>query len=71
MAAHGILESPQGKVMYACVSIGDSKLFMNDEFEGSPRTAPMNNSPVAFYLYVPDVDASFNQAVEGGMTTVA
>ena len=49
MAAHGILESPQGKAMHACVSIGDSKLFMNDEFEGSPRTAPLNNSPLYMY----------------------
>ncbi|MGB7417425.1 MAG: glyoxalase/bleomycin resistance/extradiol dioxygenase family protein [Thermosynechococcaceae cyanobacterium] len=67
----GVLESPQGCVMHACVSIGDSKIFMNDEFEGSPRKAPEGNASVSFYLYVPDVDQSYRHAVEGGMTPVS
>ncbi|PZD72334.1 hypothetical protein C1752_03921 [Acaryochloris thomasi RCC1774] len=67
----GVLESPQGCVIHASASIGDSKIFMNDEFEGSPRKAPEGNTSVAFYLYVPDVDKSYDHAVDGGMTSVS
>ncbi len=71
LTVDGVLESPNGCVMHASASIGDSKIFMNDEFEGSPRQAPEGKASVAFYLYVPDVDESYSHAVEGGMTSVA
>lgn len=71
LVVDGVLESPQGCVVHASASIGDSKIFMNDEFEGSPRRAPEGNASVAFYLYVPDVDVSYNHAVAGGMVSVS
>lgn len=71
LTVDGVLESPNGCVMHASASIGDSKIFMNDEFEGSPRQAPAGNASVAFYLYVPDVDQSYRHAVDGGMTSVS
>jgi PhnB protein len=64
-----VLEAPNGVVMHADATIGDSKFFMNDEFEGSPRKAPTGNAAVAFYLYVPDVDQAYALAVEAGMTS--
>ncbi|MGF1600698.1 MAG: VOC family protein [Thermosynechococcaceae cyanobacterium] len=71
LTVEGVLESSQGCVMHASASIGDSKIFMNDEFEGSPRQAPEGNTSVSFYLYVPDVDQSYRHAVDGGMTGVS
>lgn len=71
LAVDGLLESPQGCVVHASASIGDSKIFMNDEFEGAPRKAPEGNASVAFYLYVTDVDQSYNHAVNGGMVSVS
>ncbi|WP_299409178.1 VOC family protein [Acaryochloris sp. IP29b_bin.148] len=65
------LETPEGIVMHVSATIGDSQLFMSDEFKGSPRQAPNPNSPVAFYLYLPDVDASYQQAIKAGMTNVS
>jgi len=64
------LETPEGTVMHVSATIGDSQLFMSDEFEGSPRKAPNPESAVAFYLYLPDVDASYRQAIAAGMTSV-
>lgn len=71
LVVDGVLESSQGYVVHAAASIGDSKIFMNDEFEGSPRSAPKGNASVAFYLYVPDVDESYRHAVAGGMVSVS
>ncbi|WP_299490260.1 VOC family protein [Acaryochloris sp. IP29b_bin.137] len=66
-----LLEIPGGTVMHVSATIGDSQFFMSDEFEGSPRQAPDPKSPVAFYLYLPDVDASYRQAMGAGMTCVS
>lgn len=66
-----LLETPDGKVMHVSATIGDSHFFMSDEFEGSPRSAPDPRSSVAFYLYLPDVDASYQQAIEAGMVRVS
>lgn len=57
--------------MEADASIRDSKIFMNDDFEGAPREAPEGNASVAFYLYVPDVDQSYTHAVNSGMTSIS
>jgi PhnB protein len=58
---------PGGKLMHAHVRIGDSDLMLNDEFPefGSPPISE-GNWPVTLHLYVPDVDAVFNQAVAAG-----
>lgn len=66
-----LLETPDGTVMHVAATIGDSQFFMSDEFEGSPRQAPDPKSPVAFYLYLPDVDASYRQALGAGMGSVS
>lgn len=71
LAINTLLETPDGTVMHVSATIGDSQFFMNDEFDGAPRQAPDPKSPVAFYLYLPDVDASYRQAIEAGMTSVS
>lgn len=58
------LKCPEtGKIMHACLEIGTSKIFLSDEMPGC-----MAASNSSFYLYMPDVDASFTQAKKAGMT---
>jgi PhnB protein len=62
--------TPDGKVMHAEIKIGDSKLFLADEFPGmgcpSPKTA--GGSSVVLNLYSSNVDQLFNKAVASGAT---
>ncbi|HOL69921.1 MAG TPA: VOC family protein [Bryobacteraceae bacterium] len=61
------LDAPGGKVAHAELQIGDSKFMLGEESPGcatSPQT--LGGSPVSLFLYVPDVDASFKQAVDAG-----
>lgn len=64
-----IMESPGGKVMHGMMRIGESVLFFNDEFDMSPRREPDGPGSISFYVYVPDVDAAHDRAVEAGMTS--
>jgi PhnB protein len=63
-------KTPDGKVMHADFKIGDSKLFLADEFPGttcvSPKTA--GGSSVVLNLYLDGIDKVFNQAVSAGAT---
>jgi uncharacterized glyoxalase superfamily protein PhnB len=62
------IPGPFGKIMHAELKIGDSHLFLNDEFPGSGVQAPGPASPPtsSVMLYVPDVDAAFQRAVQLG-----
>jgi uncharacterized glyoxalase superfamily protein PhnB len=62
------MPGPGGKVMHAELKIGDSILFLADDFPemGSCSPAPGNSSPVVLNLYVEDCDKIFNQAVAAG-----
>jgi uncharacterized glyoxalase superfamily protein PhnB len=62
------LPGPEGKLMHACVKIGDSMLMLVDEMAGCSMLGPraLKGSPVAIHLYVPNVDAVVAQAVEAG-----
>ena len=59
---------PDGRIMHAAIKIGDSTVFLNDEFPemGGERAPVDGHSPVTLHLYVPDADAVFNQAVSAG-----
>ena len=61
---------PDGKLMHACVRIGDSQLFLVDEFPewGAIGPKSLKNSPVTIHLQVDDADAAFEQAVAAGCT---
>ncbi len=54
------------KLMHGEVQIGDSRLFLSDEFPEWGVTGPGASSPVTIHLYVTDADAAFAQAVEAG-----
>jgi uncharacterized glyoxalase superfamily protein PhnB len=61
--------APDGKaIWHASLKIGDSVVFMADEMPGmsAPAPGPGRPSPVRMWLYVPDCDAAFKRAVDGG-----
>src|SRR6266404_2978478 len=58
------MPTPDGKVGHAELKIGDSILFVSDEFPqmaGSPKA-----SSAQLYLYVKDAHATFKSAVDAG-----
>jgi len=63
-------EDGQMKVGHAELQLGDSKLFLADEFPGYGSVGPNGSSPVTIHLYVEDVDATFKQAVDAGAKEV-
>lgn len=63
------MTSPDGKIGHAELKIGDSIIFLADEFPGpgcakSPQTVGACTSTLN--LYVPDVDAAFRKAITAG-----
>jgi uncharacterized glyoxalase superfamily protein PhnB len=66
-------------VMHATMQIGNSILMMGDEMPASQAGGPdsekcsksaetTGSSPVSMYVYVPDADAIFKQAIAAGAT---
>ena len=56
-------------VMHAMVRVGSGNIFLSDPNSFTTRKPPAGGpSPVAFYLYVEDVDGAYKRAVEAGMT---
>lgn len=64
--------TPDGKVMHGELQVGDSRLFICDEFPEwdalSPETRGGNTG--AFYLYVENSDAAFDRAVSAGAKVI-
>jgi PhnB protein len=62
------MADPGGKVHHAEIRIGDSRIMLADEHPEiqalSPKT--IGGSPVSIHLYVEDVDAAVERAVEAG-----
>jgi uncharacterized glyoxalase superfamily protein PhnB len=61
----GRMARPDGGVMHAEVKVGDSKLMMGE---------PMGDwkaKPCSLYLYVEDVDAVYQHAIQAGGTSVS
>jgi PhnB protein len=68
------MPSPDGRVMHAEVKVGDSMIFLADEF---PEMSPETRSPQSagcvtstIFLYVTDVDAVFKKAVDAGARVI-
>ncbi|MGH7647211.1 MAG: VOC family protein [Gemmatimonadaceae bacterium] len=57
---------PDGKVMHAQITIGDSPIMLNDDIMGGDSIKDHNGSPVSLWVYVDDCDALFNRAVKAG-----
>jgi PhnB protein len=67
------IPGPGGKIMHAEMRIGDSIVMLSDEFPGlSSCKAPttLGGTTGSLFLYVPDVDAAFKQAVAAGCTVI-
>jgi PhnB protein len=66
----GTMMMPDNKsVAHAELMIGDSKIMLSDEFPEMKSLSPttIGGTPVSLYLYIEDVDKTFNLAVaEGG-----
>lgn len=62
------LHGPDGKIIHACLSIGDATIMLADVFPGCNSISPkgLADSPVYLHLYVADVDATMAQAQAAG-----
>ena len=60
--------TPDGKIGHAEIKIGDSPIMLADEFAEMGYKGPqaLGGSPVSLMIYLEDVDAVFNRAVEAG-----
>jgi uncharacterized glyoxalase superfamily protein PhnB len=60
---------PDGKVGHAELKIGNSIIYLCDEFEGMSRSPQsLGGSPVTLHVYVENVDEVFDRAVQAGAT---
>ena len=55
---------PDGKIMHATLKIGDSMVMISDASEQAKAM------PVMLYLYVPNVDNTYQQALKAGATSI-
>src|SRR6266446_4615995 len=61
------MPGPGGQIMHAELRIGDSVIFVADEFPGmSAAPTPGATNPVSIFMYTENVDATFNRAVAAG-----
>jgi len=62
------LQGPQGRLIHACIRIGDSAVMLADESPdwGSFGPKSLKGSPVTIHLYVEDVDAFVARAADAG-----
>jgi PhnB protein len=63
------MPGPGGRgVMHAEIRIGNSMLFVGDEFPGMGSRAPesLGGTTATLFLYVSDVDAAFKKAIAAG-----
>ena len=61
---HEPTKRPDGKVMHATLKIGDSMVMISDSSEHAKAM------PTMLYLYVPNVDASYQKALKAGASSV-
>lgn len=62
------MQGPDGKIGHAELMIGDSAIFLGDEWPGM-AAAPLPGLPSSsLFMYVSDADRTFNQAVASGAT---
>jgi PhnB protein len=68
----GRLAGPDGKVGHAELALGDSLIMLADEFPDMGQRSPkaIGGSPVTISVYVEDVDAVFERALQEGATSL-
>jgi len=57
---------PDGKIMHAELSFGDSRIMVNDPMMGVKGPQALGGSPASLWLYVENSDALFTRAVGAG-----
>ena len=64
------METPDGKVGHAELEIGDSLVMLSDPFPQASTKTPseLGGTSVSVFMYVEDVDAVVQQAVDAGAT---
>jgi PhnB protein len=60
------IPGPDGKLMHAEIQVGDSRVMLNEEHPGFVAPTVLGKATASLYVYVPDVDAMFKQAVAAG-----
>jgi PhnB protein len=58
------MDDDNGKIMHACILIGNSNVFISDTSEKMDCADPSKSS---FYLYLDDVDSAYSRATQAGM----
>ncbi len=63
---------PDGRIMHAEFVIGDSVIMLYDEFPAMGNRSPntLGGTVGGIWLYVPDADAMYNQAIAAGATSI-
>jgi len=66
------MDGPQGKIAHAEIKIGDSMIMLSDEMPGSDTKTPQSigGTSVGIFLYLENVDKTFNQAVSAGAKAI-
>jgi PhnB protein len=69
----GRMGAPDGKIAHAELEIGDSVVMLSDPFPQSTCKPPkeLGGTSVGLFLYVEDVDTTFQQAVDAGATATS
>jgi PhnB protein len=69
----GRMSAPGGKIGHAELEIGDSMIMLSDEFPemGGKSPTTIGGSPVTVMVYVEDVDAVFEKALDNGGTAIS
>lgn len=64
----GVMKGPEGKVMHAELTIGDSIFMVADEFPeyGSLSPQSTGGAGMGLHIYLEDVDSAFDRAVQAG-----
>ena len=64
------MHGPDGKIGHAELEIGDSRFMLADPFPQSSTTAPkeLGGTSASVFMYVEDVDAAVEKAVDEGAT---
>ncbi len=67
-----LLDGPGGKVMHACLRIGNSNVFLADEFPDWGSVGPLarGGTTVSMHIYAENPDAIFDKAVAAGAKPV-
>lgn len=62
----GRATGPDGKIMHAELSIGNSRIMLHDAIMGARSPKAIGGSPAAFWVFVENCDAVFNRALSAG-----